>query len=1193
MVAKLDKSREAEWMRQRLRVFVSSPGDVKKERLRASLVIDKLTQDYGRFFDIEAYLWEHEPMLSAGHFQDAIEPPNAFDIVILILWSRLGTLLPEKTALREYRGLDGRAPVTGTEWEYEDALRSAQEKGLPDLMVFRNVSSAAIDTQNAEARAASIAQLNALDTFWKLHFADHGAFRYAFDNYDTLEHFSARLESALRKVIERRVRALAHDEQRANPIWLGEPFRGLESYEFEHAPIFFGRDAQVTRAVELLAANAAAGTAFLLVSGASGSGKSSLVKAAVAPRLMKPQRVTGAAFLRRLVFRAGAGGGDPFMGLAQALSRKSAQDDVGLPELIGPNQDARALASHLRGAAVDPGFAFGAALGRLGQAEREGGRMLSYEAAKLILVVDQLEELFTVSGVSEEDRRRFIELLGGLARSGHVWVIATLRADFWHRAAEIPELIALAQGEGRFDLATPSLAEQAEIIRKPAMAAGLVFEAHPETGLGLDVVLSEHAASAPGVLPLLSFTLDELYRDAKSRGEHILSHSCYAALGGLEGAIAKRADEVVNGLPAAAAAELPRVLRALATISTTDEHVAVSRAAPLSSFPEGGAARQLVDALIAARLLVADQGGAEPTVRLVHEALISRWRRASDQLAADRRDLEIRAMVEDQFKRWRQGQGAQGLLRNPDLANAVDLASRWSEELDAPVREYIGRSRRRARLAQTLTAAAAAVFFLVAAAAVVEGLRAHAKEQEAETNYRLALDQAAGSADTLNRGFLDGAINSRLMTELVKRGQETVNKLPATSGDLSAAGAKLLIAMSPAMTAVGEMGKAREYAEKAARIADDLLRRDPERFDWRRLWAESRAALGVALFWSGDDPAAAKDQSQAAIAEFTLLRKIAPNDPVIDEKLMSCYENLGDASRAMGDIAGATRAFREWLDLANKLADHTPDRAQADFWRSFAADAHLRLGDMAQAQEDYVAASAEDRAGLAIASRLHDDEPGNAKFLEHLSLGYGKLGDALIASNDPNQAIKNIDVNIDLSNVLVNDLSANIRWMLYQEWSHLRKGRALIALKRYGQAYDEFNSYLHGVERMLERDPGYFSALYDAANAHQYLGDALRMQDKMDGASAEYRQALKWALEAVQKNPPNNQAARKILAMAYFRLGLLAESQRRTGEAADDYRRCAEIQFNRNSWTPRSPWPEDVTKACSESVGRLTGGRQP
>ena len=153
-------------MSQRLRVFVSSPGDVPGERLRADLVIDKLSQDYGRYFSIESYRWEHEPMLASGHFQDAIDPPSETDIVILILWSRLGTPLPEKTALREYRGIDGRVPVTGTEWEFEDALAGAQAHGAPDILVFRNVSPAPIDSRDPDARARSLAQLDALDAFW-------------------------------------------------------------------------------------------------------------------------------------------------------------------------------------------------------------------------------------------------------------------------------------------------------------------------------------------------------------------------------------------------------------------------------------------------------------------------------------------------------------------------------------------------------------------------------------------------------------------------------------------------------------------------------------------------------------------------------------------------------------------------------------------------------------------------------------------------------------------------------------------------------------------------------------------------------------------------------------------------------------------------------------------------------------------
>ena len=225
-------------------------------------------------------------------------------------------------------------------------------------------------------------------------------------------------KKSLRKLIERRIKDASGGDRRDEPIWLGEPFRGLESYEFEHAQIFFGRDAAVMKATEQLVANVGAGHAFLLMSGASGSGKSSLVKAGIVPRLMKPQRISGIAFKRRAVFRPGAEGADVILGLAKALTRPSESSEVGLPELIGPGQDAGQLAAHLRGAVGDPSYSFVNTLGHLTEADRASGRLLAFENAKLILVVDQLEELFTSPGIDPEDRRLFIRTP---CRLGALW----------------------------------------------------------------------------------------------------------------------------------------------------------------------------------------------------------------------------------------------------------------------------------------------------------------------------------------------------------------------------------------------------------------------------------------------------------------------------------------------------------------------------------------------------------------------------------------------------------------------------------------------------------------------------------------------------------------------------------------------------------------------------------------------------
>jgi hypothetical protein len=153
-------------MIRRLRIFLSSPGDVTATREIAALTIERLAQDYARFFTIEPYLWEYEAIAASGHFQDSIEPPSAFDIVVLIVWSRLGTPLPERTKVREYRGIDGRTPVTGTEWENEEALKAAQEVGTPDLVVHRSREDARVGTLDTARRRQAIEQLEELDRFW-------------------------------------------------------------------------------------------------------------------------------------------------------------------------------------------------------------------------------------------------------------------------------------------------------------------------------------------------------------------------------------------------------------------------------------------------------------------------------------------------------------------------------------------------------------------------------------------------------------------------------------------------------------------------------------------------------------------------------------------------------------------------------------------------------------------------------------------------------------------------------------------------------------------------------------------------------------------------------------------------------------------------------------------------------------------
>ncbi len=1213
-------------MPKTLRIFISSPGDVPDERLRAALVIDKLAQDYRRYFSFEVIRWEHEPLLASGHFQDALDPPSKADIVVLILWSRLGTPLPEKTAVREYHGIDGRAPVTGTEWEFEDALRSAREHKAPDLLAFRNTSPAPVDPRDPTARARSVAQLDALDAFWRRHFADRGVFLAAYDEYSTLEAFALRLEQSLRALIERRIKEMPAGAEAPAATWFGPPFRGLQAYGFEHAAIFFGRDAVVAKAAEQLAARARAGTAFLLVSGASGSGKSSLVQAALVPRLMQPQRIQGMAFLRRQVFRPG-GGSDPVLGLIESLTR-AAGEDVGLPELLGPGQSAADLAAHLRAAADKPGFVFTGALGRLTEAGRASGRLLGFEEAKLILVVDQFEELFTSATISSDDRALFMRLIAGLAHSGAVWVVATLRADFWHRAAENPELLALAEGDGRIDVAAPSAAELAEMIRKPAQAAGIGFETHGKSGLGLDAVLAEHAAAAPGVLPLLSFTLDALYaEDVVKRGGNLLTFATYEALGGLDGAIAKRADEIVASLPESAQAAVPRVLRALATVAQGTEQVAVSRVAPLSAFPQGSPARAVVDAFTQARLLVAADAGDAPTVRLAHEALIGRWEKARAQLASDRRDLETRAVIEQQQARWEKASGRaqkQLLLRDPDLANAVDLAKRWSDELGDKTNDFIAASRRRARLRLQLTAAAAVLFAFVAVAASVLGVIAHREQQRAEQALHAATATANGLVFDLAQRFRNvSGVPTSLIKDMLDRAralQEQLTQNGDVPPELRRSQIAALTEISNTLLDQGDSKGAFEAADRARQLVETLLKREPNVADWQRILSICDVKLGDVRVAQGNLPAALKyyetslaieerlakanpewarglavtqqkignvQVAQGHLAEaltsyradLAITQRLAaanPNNSDFQRDVSLSNNSVGSVLMAQGHLDEALKYFRDGLALAEKLSKTAPGNV---LWLRDVSVSQDKVGDVLLAKGELAGAMASFKASLAIREKLAKSDPGNAGWQRDLLIGYNKVGDVLKVQGDLPGALQAYQQHLAIAERLVKSDPANARWQDDLVTAHNRIGDLLMAQGKPAQALQSFRAGLSIAERQAKADPSSADWQDELSLSFSKIADALAAQGDLAGAETAYRQCLKIGEHLAQSDKANG-ARQRDLAVDYERLGDIQKRQGKLPDALESYRKAVSLMLTLAALEPGNPaWQRDLAVA--------------
>ena len=811
-------------MRRPLRIFISSPGDVQEERLRAHLVVQKLARDYGRFFRIEPYLWEYEPMLASGHFQDAIEPPSQSDIMVLVVYSRLGTALPERTGAREYRGLDGRAPVTGTEWEFEDALVAHRANGAPDLLAYRKLGDPQASLADAAKRAEQERQWDALEAFWRRHFEGGGMFLAGSAKFGTLEEFDAKLEADLVRLIEARIAAGLKEVSGGGEeaTWLhGSPFQGLAAYDFHDAPVFFGRDAPIREASTRLQAAAADGTAFLLVLGASGSGKSSLARAGILPALFAAKAVPGVGLWRRVVLRPAEGGLDPVLGLAQALIAGNPQDGEGLPELVAAGMGADALAAHLGAAPDDPSYPFRLALAGIAGEARSRAGLLPHEEARLVVLVDQVEELFT-RDIDPERRALFVRILAGLAASRVVWVVATMRNDLWHRAAEIPQLVALTEAGARLDLPAPGGAEMIEIVRRPAAAAGVVFEKDHETGVGLDAVIARAAAEEPGALPLLSVMLQSLYgADIIEAGGRALTFGRYRAIGELKGAIATRADEALAELrtraPDAAAA-LPRVLRALVTAS--GDGTATSRPARLHAFADGGPEARLVAAFLERRLLVASERDGTAEIRLAHEALLENWPAARDQITTDRRDLQTRARLETLQRRWSEaGTPAErktALLTGLNLLEGADLVRRWEIPRREGLGAYVAQSQAAEGWRRKRFAIAASVLVLVFA-----GIAALASLQWRRAEQQAVLARAAEETEREQRSAADAARNEALR-EKDRADAETARALAALR-DAKLSAARSLGTQADLAAGRSEIRRALNLALNAADAERDVL----------------------------------------------------------------------------------------------------------------------------------------------------------------------------------------------------------------------------------------------------------------------------------------------------------------------------------------------------------------------------------
>ena len=500
-------------------------------------------------------------------------------------------------------------------------------------------------------------------------------------------------------------------------VAIENPYKGLRPFQEADAQDFFGREALVDQLVAALVGPTS--TRFVAVVGPSGCGKSSVVRAGLIPAV-RTDAVQGTAgwFVATMV-----PGKYPFEELEAALLRIAGDPQPGLGNLL--TSDATGLRRALK-QLMPPG---------------EG---------ELVLVVDQLEELFTMT--DQATRSLLIDSVVNAVTDprSRLRVVATLRADFFDRPLHHPELGRMVD-EGLVNVIPLNPTELQQAITRPANRIGVDVDSDLVGRMIADV------AERPGALPLLQYVLTELFdaRDARR-----MTLDAYEAIGGINGALGGRAEEVFVSLTQPAREAARQLFLRLVTIDEAAQETRnrVSRRS-LSTIADGAAMSRAIDAFAGARLVAfdADPVSGLPTVQVAHEAMFRAWPRLEEWIDATRSARHAQRRLGTAVTDWiEHDRDADYLASGRRLAEFESLDADGQLALIPLEREYVAASRHRddaarrtrSRRRRAVTVTLLAAFVIAGTLAIIAVMQR--RNAEAEARIALARELAAASVAALD-----------------------------------------------------------------------------------------------------------------------------------------------------------------------------------------------------------------------------------------------------------------------------------------------------------------------------------------------------------------------------------------------------------------------------------------------------------
>src|SRR5580704_4587095 len=727
--------------------------------------------------------------------------------------------------------------------QHADDLRSDIAMVMREIDAGGTVFRAAIEAGDEELEREVLAAFEALSAeFGDMAFMLADLTRAAGEIQDSLANQGAELRAASEQVgrqsadvrmireelavIEQRSRQWLPEPANPRPRWTGGcPYRGLLPYDQDHEAVFYGRERLTA---EL--AGKIAGTPIVMVTGASGAGKTSLLQAGLVPALVRGVQVPGSSSWPMVSLTATA---RPLTDLAVGLTSLDGRDPAAIRQTLADAPgEAHLLIREMLLAAGDP--------------------------TRLMLIIDQFEQVFAADGPDGKlERTAFIDAVcaaatrpAGLAGEPPARVVIAVRGDYWDRCAAYPQLVRAMEDDQLVVRPMPE-ASLRRTVTGPARASGL----RVDDALIDAIVADVHAADlGPGaaVLPLLSQALALTW---ENREGDWLGREGYDRAGRVARSVEVSAEDVYTGLPEDQQAIARDMLRRMTAAGPDRRPIrrTVSRAELCAGRPKNqwAVVGAVLDVFARKRLLMLGAESAE----IAHDVLLQAWPRLRDWLEEDQASLILYGQLTEDTARWRQnGKDSSLLYRGVQLAAAQEAARVWASDPgrypalttgEADFLRASGRGATRGRWGRRTLAAVLALLLLTALAGagleVRSARNSAAQQRTADASERLAAQSTALEAtDPVTASLLAGAAwriapTAQARYSLVESlAQPVRGTLAAQSGVVTA------VAYSP-----GGKTLAASYRDGAIRLWDIASRRLISTASW------GGAALALAFTGGG------------------------------------------------------------------------------------------------------------------------------------------------------------------------------------------------------------------------------------------------------------------------------------------------------------------------------------------------------